>query len=101
MNANITGNMTADMTDMMIRHDALDDAVLRRMILAGEIRYGGNHRLGIYGRLDCASGKRMKRSTRVFFADEDAARAAGFRPCGHCMPDAYRMWRRAASGIRA
>ena len=93
--------MTADMTDMMIRHDALDNAVLRWMILAGEIRYGGNHRLGIYGRLDCASGKGMKRSTRVFFAGEDAARAAGFRPCGHRMLDAYRMWRRAASGIRA
>ena len=99
--ADITANMTADMTDMMIRHDALDNAVLRRMILAGEIRYGGNHRLGIYGWLNCASGKRMKRRTRVFFAGEDAARAAGFRPCGHCMPDAYRMWRRAASGIRA
>ena len=78
----MTADMTADMTDMMIRHDALDNAVLRWMILAGEIRYGGNHRLGIYGRLDCASGKRMKRSTRVFFAGEDAARAAGFRPCG-------------------
>ena len=99
--ADMTGNMTADMTDMMNRHDALDNAVLGWMILAGEIRYGGNHRLGIYGRLDCASGKRMKRSTRVFFADEDAARAAGFRPCEHCMPDAYRMCRHAASGIRA
>ena len=93
--------MSADMTDMMIRHDALDNAVLRRMILAGEIRYAGNHRVGIYGRLNCASGKRMKLSTRVFFAGEDAARAAGFRPCGHCMPDPYRMRRRAASGIRA
>ena len=101
MTAKVTADMTADMTDMMIRHDALDNAVLRWMILAGEIRYGGNHRLGIYGRLDCASGKRMKRSTRVFFAGEDAARAAGFRPCGHRMLDAYRMWRRAASGIRA
>ena len=99
--ADMTANMTAEMTDMMIRHDAFDNAALRRMIPAGEIRYGGNHRLVIYGRLDCASGKRMKRSTRVFFAGEDAARAAGFRPCGHCMLDACRMWRRAASGIRA
>jgi hypothetical protein len=56
----MTANMTADMTDMMIRHDALDNAVLRRMILAGEIRYGGNHRLGIYGRLEL----------RVWQADE-------------------------------
>ena len=99
--ADMTANMTADMTDMMIRHDALDNAVLRRMILAGEIRYGGNHRLGIYGRLNCASGKRMKRRTRVFFAGEDAARAAGFRPCGHRVLGVYRMWRRAPSSIRA
>ena len=101
MNGDMNGDMTADITDMMISHDALDDAALRRKILAGEIRFGGNHWLGIYGRLDCASGKRMKRSTRVFFAGEDAARAAHFRTCGHCMPDAYIMWRRAASGIRA
>ena len=85
----------------MIRHDAIDDADLRRLILVGAIRYGGNQRLGIYARLDCASGRRMKRRTRVFFADEDAARAAGFRPCGHCMPDAYKIWRRTASGVLA
>lgn len=85
----------------MICHDAIDDADLRRLILVGAIRYGGNQRLGIYGRLDCASGRRMKRRTRVFFADEDAACAAGFRPCGHCMPDAYKIWRRATSGVLA
>ena len=85
----------------MICHDAIDDADLRRLILVGAIRYGGNQRLDIYGWLDCASGRRMKRRTRVFFADEDAARAAGFRPCGHCMPDAYKIWRRTASGVLA
>ena len=85
----------------MICHDAIDAVDLRRWILVGAIRYGGNHQLGIYGRLDCASGRRMKRGTRVFFADEDAARAAGFRPCGHCMPDAYKIWRRTASGVLA
>lgn len=64
----------------MIRHNAIDDEDLRRLILGGHIRYGGNRKLRIYGRLDCASGKRMSRDNRVFFADEAAARAAGFRP---------------------
>ena len=80
----------------MIRHSAIDDEDLRRLILGGHIRYGGNRTLRIYGRLDCASGKRMKRDNRVFFADEAAARAAGFRPCGHCLRAAYAHWRRTA-----
>ena len=45
------------MTDIVIRHDALDDAVLRWMVMAGEMPYGGNYRLGIHGRLDCAASK--------------------------------------------
>jgi len=77
----------------MIRHDAIDDDELRQLIVTGHIRYGGNRRLRIYGRLDCASGKRMRRSTRVFFGDEAAARAAGFRPCGHCLRAAFRRWK--------
>ena len=86
------------MTDGMIRHDALDDDDLRRLLAAGQIRFGGNRRLRIYGRLDCASGKRMKREQRVFFGDEAAARSAGFRPCGHCLRDAYRRWRQEQAG---
>jgi len=77
----------------MIRHDALDDDDLRRLIAAGQIRYGGNRHLRIYGRLDCASGKRMTRASRVFFRDEASARAAGFRPCGHCLRRAYAAWK--------
>jgi methylphosphotriester-DNA--protein-cysteine methyltransferase len=30
---------------------------------------------------------------RVFFADEASAVAAGFRPCGVCMRQAYRTWK--------
>ena len=29
----------------MIRHDAIDDDDLRRLIVTGHIRYGGNRRL--------------------------------------------------------
>ena len=58
---------------------------------------GGNRRLRIYGRLDCPSaGRALKRGYsrwRVFFLDEAAAVAAGYRPCGVCMRDRYRQWR--------
>lgn len=51
---------------------------------------GGNQRLKIYGRLDCPSALRgiapgHYARQRVFFADEEAARAAGYRPCRVCM----------------
>jgi len=58
---------------------------------------GGHRRSRIYGRLDCptalrwiARGKYVQH--RVFFADEDAAIAAGYRPCGHCLRPQYRRW---------
>ena len=60
---------------------------------------GGNSRAKIYGRLDCPAAlgaiKRGKTyvTHRVFFADETTAVAAGFRPCGRCMGEAYRKWR--------
>jgi hypothetical protein len=59
---------------------------------------GGNRRLRIYGRLDCGSAiKALPQGyakIRVFFADEDAAIAAGFRPCGNCMKARYQEWKR-------
>ena len=61
---------------------------------------GGHRAARIYGRLDCpaalrtiAKGGYVK--NRVFFADEATATAAGFRPCGTCLPDEYRVWRQA------
>jgi methylphosphotriester-DNA--protein-cysteine methyltransferase len=55
------------------------------MIRKGEILYAGNARLKIYGTLKCSSGKRMKKENRVFFKDESAAQAAGYRHCKHCL----------------
>ena len=59
---------------------------------------GGHRGTRIYGRLDCpwalravAKGGYVK--YRVFFADEDAAVAAGYRPCAVCMPERYRAWK--------
>jgi len=66
---------------------------LKRMIDEREITMGGNRNLKIYGLLSCGSGKRMKRSNRVFFADEHDALTHGYRPCGHCMREAYLKWK--------
>lgn len=59
---------------------------------------GGHRRLRIYGRLDCPAALRaLARGgyapQRVFFADEQTAIAAGYRPCAVCSRAAYRAWR--------
>lgn len=59
---------------------------------------GGNRKLKIYGRLDCPSALRyiskgQYTEYRVFFKDEATARAAGYRPCGVCMKEAYKLWK--------
>jgi 3-methyladenine DNA glycosylase/8-oxoguanine DNA glycosylase len=59
---------------------------------------GGHRRTRIYGRLDCPSALRAVArggytANRVFFADEATARAAGFRPCAICLPEAHTAWR--------
>ncbi len=63
---------------------------------------GGNRRLRIYGRLDCPSAARaLSRGyaqRRVFFRDEAAAIAAGYRPCARCLPGRHRDWKSARSG---
>jgi len=62
---------------------------------------GGNSKLKIYGRLDCPSALRYLNKgyplIRVFFADEEAAILAGYRPCGHCMREKYKIWK--AGGV--
>lgn len=60
---------------------------------SGAITMGGYKKGKIYGSLHCRSGKRMKPENRVFFKNEEAAIAAGYRPCGACMPAAYRQWK--------
>jgi AraC family transcriptional regulator, regulatory protein of adaptative response / DNA-3-methyladenine glycosylase II len=67
----------------------------------------GGHRRGRgYGRLDCpaalgaiARGGYVRH--RVFFADEPTAVAAGYRPCGRCLPERYRAWRDGGDWPRA
>jgi methylphosphotriester-DNA--protein-cysteine methyltransferase len=59
---------------------------------------GGHRRSRIFGRLDCPSALRaIERGGyvrhRVFFADEETAVNAGYRPCAACRPDDYREWK--------
>ena len=63
---------------------------------------GGHRRQRIYGRLDCPAALRAiarggehgaYAGQRVFFADEAAARAAGYRPCAVCLREQYRSWK--------
>ena len=61
-------------------------------------KLGGNSRLKIYGRLDCPSANRWINKghyvkNRVFFANEETAIAAGYRPCAVCMPEEYKKWK--------
>lgn len=77
----------------MLNHSEIPDPVLRSLIRKGEICFGGNKKLKIYGRLGCRSGKRLYKDNRVFFISEQEALQKGFRPCGHCMRDAYKQWK--------
>jgi hypothetical protein len=59
---------------------------------------GGYRRGRIYGHLDCPSALRAIAhggylAHRVFFLTEDHARAAGYRPCGVCLPAGYASWK--------
>lgn len=83
----------------MILHADLGDAAFKRsrrlwkLIDKGEVQFAGNRKLKIYGTLNCSSGKRMKVSNRVFFESQDEAINLGYRPCGHCMRQAYPEWK--------
>jgi hypothetical protein len=67
--------------------------------------FGGHARSRIYGRLDCPGALRaIARGgyvrQRVFFADEETALRAGYRPCAVCLPDAHKAWRASLPRLR-
>ena len=67
---------------------------------------GGHARTRVYGRLDCPGARRVIErggyvANRVFFADEETAIAAGYRPCGACLRERYAAWRSSASASRS
>lgn len=67
--------------------------VVGSLIRNGDLTLGGYRKGKIYGQLNCSSGKRMKVENRVFFKDEAEALINGYRPCGHCMKEKYRIWK--------
>ena len=67
--------------------------------------YGGNRKQRVYGTLTCGSARSSRKrwpeallAHRVFFADEEAALAAGYRPCGSCLRARYAVWQAAQEG---
>lgn len=66
---------------------------LGSLIRKGEVTLGGYKKAKIYGLLTCSSGKRMKVENRVFFRDEAEALSYGYRPCSHCLPEKYQVWK--------
>ena len=77
----------------MIKHNAITDTELKSRIKQKDICFGGNEKLKIYGRLNCRSGKRMKKANRIFFISEEEAIINNYRPCGHCMRIEYKKWK--------
>jgi methylphosphotriester-DNA--protein-cysteine methyltransferase len=77
----------------MVHHSKIQNGQISKLIRSGTITLAGNQRLKIYGTLYCSSGKRMNQQNRVFFADEEEAIEAGFRPCGHCLHSKYLKWK--------
>ena len=60
--------------------------------------FGGHRGDRVYGRLNCpAAAAALSRggyaASRVFFADEADAVAAGYRPCAACLPARYARWK--------
>lgn len=66
---------------------------LKKLLDSGSIKLAGNCKLKIYGTLNCSSGKRIKIENRLFFESATEAISAGYRPCGHCMKEAYQKWK--------
>ncbi|MFC0773497.1 Ada metal-binding domain-containing protein [Terrimonas alba] len=77
----------------MEKHTDIGDDELRVRIHNRSILLGGNSQLKIFGKLNCWSGKRMKKTNRVFFASKHEATDQGYRPCGHCMNKKYKAWK--------
>ncbi|MEX2235226.1 MAG: Ada metal-binding domain-containing protein [Cyclobacteriaceae bacterium] len=71
----------------------MEDVHFKRLVHSREIRFAGNRKLKIYGRLNCASGRRIKKNNRVFFSSEEEATRFGYRPCAKCMPMQNLLWR--------
>ena len=90
--------MIANAWELLAQNPSLKDKETKQYISESPGAIGGHKKLKIYGRLDCPSANRYVAKGqyvrhRVFFDSVDTAVAAGFRPCGTCMPEAYKKWK--------
>jgi methylphosphotriester-DNA--protein-cysteine methyltransferase len=77
----------------LIKHSAINNAKILKLVKQHKICFGGNEKLKIYGTLRCKAGKRIKKENRVFFVSENEAIQHGYRPCGLCMKQAFQKWK--------
>ncbi|TXN37365.1 metal-binding protein [Flagellimonas hymeniacidonis] len=77
----------------MIEHKEITPFELFSSLKQQKIQWAGNKNLKIYGTLSCKSGKRLKVENRVFFCSDKDAIKEGYRPCGHCMREEYKVWK--------
>jgi hypothetical protein len=87
--------MTAPKRYRLIGADGIPYSSAEKGTLGGYNRVGNDR---LYGQLDCQNALRWiakgnYAKWRVFFADEQTAIAAGFRPCAKCMRAEYRAWK--------
>lgn len=78
---------------MVLYHKGVSDQALFVLLKNKRLKWVGNQNLKIYGKLNCKTGKRMKRENRIFFTTETEATELGYRPCGHCMRVDYKRWK--------
>lgn len=65
--------------------------------------FGGHRGTKRYGLMNCPAARRALaaptaatyKKNRVFFADEATALAAGYQPCGRCLPKEREIWKTA------
>ncbi len=81
----------------MYQHKDLNSSELFHLVHQKKINLGGYKKNKIYGLLSCKAGKRMKQENRVFFKSEAEAIENGYRPCGACLPEKYKLWKEGKS----
>ena len=69
----------------ILSSEGLDPTWLEDLARRGT-RFVGSRTTRVFCMPTCRSARRVLEANRIQFRDEEAARAAGYRPCGHCRP---------------
>lgn len=86
---------------MILHTDKIERNEIIKLIKSGQVTMGGHRKLKIYGHLNCPNAKRWIKKghyvkQRVFFTSESEAIENGYRPCGCCMKEEYKEWKKAS-----